>query len=249
MHKYKAILLDDEELCTKSLEMDITRHCPEVEIEAIFHSSKKALQEIAMIKPDLVYLDVEMPWMNGFEFLQHLQPIRFEVIFTTAYNEFAIDAFRANAIDYLLKPVESHLLVEATQKAIHTIQLNNQSTSIESLIQQMTARRKSDTLCIPTRDGFEFVNTAKILYCQADNNYCIIHVDGEKIHVVTRTLKDIESQLDPEQFLRTHQSYLINLDHVKGYSRSDGGVIIMTNQTRLPVSRTKKESVVERLRG
>jgi two-component system LytT family response regulator len=145
--------------------------------------------------------------------------------------------------------VETTLLIQATDKAINSIKLNSQSTNLEQLIQQMTARRKSDTLCIPTRDGFEFINTAQIVYCQSDNNYCIIHVDGEKSRVVTRTLKDIEAQLDPAQFLRTHQSYLINLDHVKGYSRADGGLIIMSDKTKLPVSRTKKEHVVERLKG
>jgi two-component system LytT family response regulator len=249
MSKYRAIIIDDEQLCTKSLEIDSTKHCPKIEIVGIFHSSKNAIQEIAGLKPDVVYLDVEMPWMNGFEFLQNLQPLSFEVIFTTAYHEFAIEAFRANAIDYLLKPVETTLLIQATDKAINSIKLNSQSTNLEQLIQQMTARRKSDNLCIPTRDGFEFINTAQIVYCQSDNNYCIIHVDGEKSRVVTRTLKDIEAQLDPAQFLRTHQSYLINLDHVKGYSRADGGLIIMSDKTKLPVSRTKKEHVVERLKG
>ncbi len=249
MSKYNAILLDDEELCTKALEIDLAKHCPEVSIVGIFHSSKKALEAIGHLKPDILFLDVEMPWMNGFEFLQKVNKISFEVIFTTAYNEFAIEAFRANAVDYLLKPVDHHLLAQATQKAIQTIKRNQQSNNIEQLIQQMTARRKSDNLCVPTRDGFEFINTAEIVYCQADNNYCIIHIEGEKPRVVTKTLKDIESQLDPEQFLRTHQSYLINLDHVKAYSRVDGGMIIMSNKVKLPVSRTKKERVVERLKG
>jgi two-component system LytT family response regulator len=249
MTTYKAILLDDEELCAKSLEMDLVKHCPEIGIIGIFHSSRQAITEIANLKPDIVYLDVEMPWMNGFEFLQKLQPLTFEVIFTTAYNQFAIDAFGAHAVDYLLKPIEVPLLKEATDKAINSIRRNQQFTNVEQLLQQMTSRRKTDNLCIPTRDGFEFINTASIIYCQADNNYCIIHVDGEKSRTVTRTLKDIESQLDTEQFLRTHQSYLINLDHVRGYSRIDGGLIIMSNNTKLPVSRTKKESVVERLKG
>jgi two-component system LytT family response regulator len=243
------MILDDEDLCTKALELDLTKHCPEVAIVGVYHSPKQALEEIKSVKPDILYLDVEMPWMNGFEFLDQLPAITFEVIFTTAYNEFAIDAFRANAIDYLLKPVEKDLLREATQKAINSIKRNQHSSNIEQLIQQMTARRKTDNLCIPTRDGFEFINTVDIIYCQADNNYCIIHIQDEKPRMVTRTLKDIEGQLDPEQFLRTHQSYLINLDHVKGYSRVDGGMIIMSNKTKLPVSRTKKERVVERLKS
>ncbi len=249
MAKYSAILLDDEDLCTKALELDLSKYCPEVDIIGVFHSPKKALEAIGDLNPDILYLDVEMPWMNGFEFLQKLKEITFEVIFTTAYNEFAIEAFRANAVDYLLKPVDNQLLAKATQKAIQTIKRNQQSNNIEQLIQQMTALRKADNLCIPTRDGFEFINTSDIIYCQADNNYCMIHVEGEKTRIVTRTLKDIEGQLDPKQFLRTHQSYLINLDHVKAYSRVDGGLIIMSNKTKLPVSRTKKESVVERLKG
>lgn len=249
MRKYTAVIVDDEDLCTKSLEIGLDQNCPEIEIVGVFNSPEKAVQEVRRLNPEIVYLDIEMPWMNGFEFLEALQPLTFEVIFTTAYDEFAIEAFRASATDYLLKPIEPSLLVKATQRAIDKILLNRQSDNIEQLLRKMSEQRAAGTLCIPTRDGFEFINIADILYCQADNNYCTIHLAGGDDRLVSRPLKDIESKLDPAQFLRIHQSFLINIDHVKGYSRTDGGLVIMPGQTRLPVSRSRRNAVVDRLKG
>ena len=249
MEQYNVVIIDDEKLCTKAIELDIGKHCPELEIVGIFNSPKIALEKIKSINPDIVFLDIEMPWMNGFEFLQVLSPLDFEVIFTTAYNEFAIQAFRANATDYLLKPIEVDLLKLATSKAIEKIKLQRQSEKIETLIREMTTMRKDGNLCIPTRDGFEFVPVSDIIYCQSDDNYCMIKTIHGESKLVSKTLKDIEAQLDDKQFLRIHQSYLINLDYVKSYSRSDGGRITLSDGKTLPVSRLKKDRVIERLKG
>jgi two-component system LytT family response regulator len=248
MKKYKAVLLDDEELCTKALEMEIAAHCPQIEIRDIFHDPTIALPAVLENPPDILFLDIEMPFLNGFDFLNKLGKIDFCVVFTTAYNEFALDAFKVNAVDYLLKPIDGQELVLAVQKVIERLDHSNFSKGVEKLIQKMVSTRSTGTLCLPTTNGYEFVDIEDVIYCKSDNNYCHIHIKDERSKLVSRTLKDISKQLNSDQFLRIHQSYLINLDWVKAYSRIDGGTIIMKDGSSLPISRTKKDMVLGKLR-
>lgn len=248
MKKYKAIILDDETLCIKSLELEITKSFPELEIIATYNDPRNALNEIADKNCDILFLDIDMPWMNGFEFLEKSKNRDFAVIFTTAYNDYAIKAFRANAVDYLLKPIELYPLKESIEKAISQINASDYTKNIEDLILKLSSQKDSGNISIPTRNGFEFVQTNHILYCQSENNYCHIFVKDEKPKLVSRTLKDIASKLPTDTFLRIHQSYLINIDFVKGYSREDGGQILLTDGTNLPVSKTKKENVLQILK-
>ena len=249
MKKYKAIILDDEVLCIKALEMEIAKSIPEVEIITTYMDPRKALVEMNGMAVDILFLDIDMPWMNGFEFLTKANSNEFTVIFTTAYNEYAIEAFRANAVDYLLKPVELIPLRESIEKAIVMINATDHNQNIEELIIRLSNMRGNGNLSIPTRSGFEFIPINQILYCKSENNYCHIYVSGEKSRFVSRTLKDIASKLPTDSFIRIHQSYLINIDFVKGYSREDGGQILLTDGTKLPVSKTKKQHVLEALKS
>ncbi len=248
MKKYKAIILDDEVLCIKSLELEIAKSIQEIEIIATYNDPRKALVEMEEKDIDILFLDIDMPWMNGFEFLKKSKNKDFSVIFITAYNDYAIEAFRANAVDYLLKPVEAKLLRKSIEKAIIKINAFDYIQNIEELIIKLSNQRENGNLSIPTRNGFEFVKINQILYCQSENNYCHIHVSGEKPKLVSRTLKDIASKLPVDSFIRIHQSFLINIDFVKGYSREDGGQILLTDGTILPVSKTKKGNVLEILK-
>lgn len=248
MKKYNAIILDDELLCIKALELEIAKSIPEIEIIATYNDPRKALVGMKEKNTDILFLDIDMPWMNGFEFLKNSNNKEFTVIFTTAYNEYAIEAFRANAVDYLLKPIEAKPLREAIEKAIIRINASDNLRNIEELIINLSNQRENENLSIPTRNGFEFVPINQIVYCQSENNYCHIHVKDEKSKLVSRTLKDISSKLPVDRFIRIHQSYLINIDYVKGYSREDGGQILLLEGTILPVSKTKKENVLEILK-
>ncbi len=246
----RAILIDDEPYCTAGLVIDLQSTCPEVEVIATCNSAKEGLQQIKMLQPDVVFLDIEMPWMNGFELIELLQPINFEIIFVTAYDQFAVRAFRLSAVDYLMKPVDSSLLREAVdrlegRKVNSSIRQQKISQLLSNIKSPVSSKPK---ISVPNRDGLDLISIDEILYCMASSSYTeIFLIDGNK-KLVSRVLKDIAFQLESFNFLRIHQSYLINMEHLKSFHRSDGGFVEMINGDQFPVSRGRKQELIARLK-
>lgn len=248
--RLRAILIDDEPFCTAGLKIDLEETCPEIEVIACCNSAKEGLKQIKALKPDVVFLDIEMPWMNGFELVEVLQPIELEIIFITAYDQFAVKAFRLSAIDYLMKPVERDLLIEAVSRlqgglSNHSVQQDKVHQLLENIKDPISSNPK---ISVPNRDGLDLISVQEIIYCEADSSYTkIVLIDGTN-KLVSRVLKDIAFQLESFDFFRIHQSYLINMDHLKSYHRSDGGFVEMINGDKIAVARGRKQELNSRLK-
>ena len=243
----KAIIIDDEQHCIDALRADISKHCGNVEICAACISGKEGILAIKKIKPQLIFLDVEMPWMNGFEMLEMLDHIDFCIIFTTAYDKFAAKAFRISAVDYLLKPIDALDLKRAVQKAEEKILASAGSVNIQNLLHNIRQPAQQQKIALPNRDGFEFVQANAILYCAAEGAYTKVIFNDKHSLLISRTLGDIEEMLPSEIFLRIHHSTIVNINSVTHYIRTDGGYVVMTTNEKLMVSKARKDALLSRL--
>jgi len=242
-----AIVIDDEQHCIDALSADLSKHCGNVELIAKCVSAKEGILAIKKHKPQLIFLDVEMPWMNGFEMLEMLDHIDFCIILTTAYDKFAAKAFRISAVDYLLKPVDVADLKNAVQKAEEKILASVSSVNIQNLLHNMRQPAQQQKIALPNRDGYEFTQVSSILYCGAEGAYTkVILTDGRSL-LISRTLGDIEEMLPPEMFLRIHHSTIVNLNAITHYIRTDGGYVVMNTNERLMVSKARKDVLLQRL--
>ncbi len=243
----KTIIIEDEPYCCETLVTLLEEYCPEVEVAAVLHNSKDALEAIKKLSPDLVFLDVEMPHMNGFEMLEQLHQINFELIFCTSYDQYALKAIRFSAIDYLLKPVDSDELQEAVQKVIRRSQ-KPIAEQLEILLQKIHAPSTPvSKIAMPTMEGLQMIQVNSIISCEADSNYTILHLKDKKKTVVSSTLKEIEELLEDHAFVRVHRCYLVNLNEVEKYVKGEGGYLVMSDGATVDVSRSKKEVLLKRL--
>ncbi len=238
----RSIIIDDEPLGRKSIGVAIEKHCPEVEIVALCDNAQEGIETIKQLQPDLVFLDIQMPGMSGFDLLQHLAPVTFEIIFVTSYDQYAVKAFKFSAIDYLLKPINPEELIQAVSK----VKNKNDSVSItnrfESLLNNIHINLgKIEKVAIPTHDGIDFFNTNDIIYCQAEGSYTKLFLVNNRKELVSRTLKDFDNLLSGSGFCRVHNSTLINLKHVEKYIKGEGGYVILTEGHHADISRRKKE--------
>jgi two-component system LytT family response regulator len=243
----RSLIIDDEQNCIDSLAFDLQKHCKEVEIVESCTSPKLGLVAIRKQKPDLVFLDVQMPWMNGFEMLEVLEEINFAIIFTTAYDQFAAKAFRLSAIDYLLKPVDVTDLKEAVKKVALKIAHKTDATNIDNLLHNINNPEAKHRIAFAGREGYEFVEIATIVYAQAEGAYTHVFLNTKRKLVISKTLSDIEEMLPPTQFQRIHHSTLVNLTHVTHFFKTDGGYVVLDNGEKLVVSKSKKEDLMGRL--
>lgn len=243
----RSIIIDDEPQNAAVLKSDISMHCPLVEIISVCHSAKEGIMSIKKEKPDLVFLDIEMPWMNGFEMLEMLDEIHFSIIFTTAHDQFAAKAFRISAVDYLLKPIDATDLKEAVKKVQQKIELQHGNANIENLLRNIRQPSSQQKIALPNRDGYEFVEVAHIVYCQAEGAYTKVFLNNKKYILVSKTLGDIEELLPHDLFQRTHHSIVVNLSFVTHFVKGDGGYVKMQTGEELPVSKSKKETFLEKL--
>ena len=244
----RAIIVEDEILSRSTLEELLKMYCGQIDIVATCKDGLEGQASILRESPDLVFLDIEMPNMNGFEMLEQLDEINFDIIFTTAYDEFAVKAFKVSAIDYLLKPIDEEELV----KAVKRVEVKQQRMLTKEHIDiLLTNIRSSDNqfekIAIPNQEGLDFVDITDILRCEADRNYTMIHTLGGEKYLFSKTMKEFEKFLPPEIFYRTHHSHLINLHQIKKYVRGMGGEIILNDGTHVPVSRAKKEALMRRI--
>jgi two-component system LytT family response regulator len=242
----KAILIDDEVHCVDTLNMLINDFCPDVQVMEQCRSAKDGLAAVKKHHPDLVFLDIEMPVMNGFEFLEHFADIPFSVIFTTSYDQYAIKAIRFSALDYLLKPIDPKELIVAVQK-VQQQKLRPSPEQFRMLIDQVHNKgNKITRVAVPTAEGFELIPAEEIIYCEADDNYTHLFLKNKKKIIACRTLKEVEEQLsDFLSFIRVHHSYMVNLNEVNKYVRGEGGYLIMSDGTTVNVSRSRKEALMK----
>jgi two-component system, LytTR family, response regulator len=242
----KAILIDDEESNLSSLKEKLSSYCPQVRIIAICDNAAKGIEAIDGLHPDIVFLDIEMPVMNGFVMLQQLQYKNFELIFTTAYDHYAIKAIRYSALDYLVKPIEIEDLKAAVIKAEEKRNRSYPNPQIELLVEHLVNKKNSFArIAIPTTEGLQFIKTEDIIYLEASINYTHIFCEGGKKYFVSRTLKDFEDMLPSEVFLRIHNSYIINKNFAEKYIRGDGGQVVLSNGVILDVAKRKKSEFLK----
>ncbi|MFN8259195.1 MAG: LytTR family DNA-binding domain-containing protein [Bacteroidales bacterium] len=238
----KTVIVDDESDAIYTLELIIQSYLPELNIVGKYTDPEKAIIEIPILKPELIFLDINMPVMNGFELLEKINNPDFNVIFTTAYDEFALKAFKYNALDYLLKPID----ISELAASIYRIKSRNKNHKqngfdFRNIINEMKLP-KEEKITISTNDGIYFVNPSEIVYLMASGSYTkIIRKDGDII-MVSKLIKDIETLVGPN-FYRVHRSYIINLKHVKMMLRTETWELIMENGDKIPIARGKKQEV------
>jgi two-component system LytT family response regulator len=243
----KAIIVDDEPNCCKTLSILLNRYCPEVEVTGTYYNGIEALQAINTTSPNVVFLDVEMPKMNGFEMLEKLPSVNFHLIFTTSYDQYALKAFRFSAIDYLLKPVDREELQKAVKKVSERFALPI-AEQLQILLQKVNhPGNPVNKIALPTMEGLQMVLVESILYCESDDNYTILILKNNTKLVVSRTLKEVEEMLEEYSFVRVHRSYLVNINEIEKYIKGEGGYLLMTNGAMVDVSRNKKEVLLKKL--
>lgn len=240
-----AIIIDDESKGRLALREKLATYCPQVKVVAEAANGQEALLLIRHHQPQLIFLDIEMPRMNGFEMLNAIPDKEFQVIFTTAYDQYAIRAIKYAALDYLLKPIDIEELKTAVEKVRST---NEKQTKKQfELLQQNIQQPKSQftKLAIPTLEGLLFYNISDIIHLEANSNYTNIYLADNSKLTASKTLKDFEELLPADIFFRTHHSHLINLNFIKRYIKGDGGQIELQNGRYVDVSRRKKEEFLK----
>lgn len=243
----RCILIDDETNALEMMEWLLKTYCPDVEILAMCNSSEAGVESIKRLHPDLVFLDIEMPNMNGFSMLEKFEKPAFDVIFCTAYDQFAIRAFKYSALDYLLKPVDPDDLKAAIAR-IQQKQTVPSKEQFELLLQSVRQQQKAtpQRIALTTGDGMIFVPTSDIIYCEAESNYTSVVLAGGKKILVSRVLKDMDEVLSGPDFFRVHSSFLVNLNRIKKLVRGEGGYIIMDNDATVSISRSRRQEFMER---
>lgn len=241
-----AIIVDDEPNAIGLLTLRLSQNCPQVKVVASCTNSRQSIQAIKDYRPDLVFLDIEMPQLNGFQVLDAVSEVSFALIFVTAYDRFALKAFRYSAIDYLLKPIDTLELVEAVQRVEKSRKIA--PNQIEHLKQQLYNPTKTlpDRIALPYQNGVSFVDLKDILYCESDDSYTKFYLNNGMHYLVTRSLKEIQELLEEREFLRIHRQFIINLSQIKKFVRGEGCYVIMTNGQSIPVSRSHRDQLIER---
>ncbi len=244
----KAILVDDENGSRESLAKLIEKNCLQVQIVAKVNSMQAGLTAIQQHEPELVFLDIEMPNGSGFDMLEKIKDIDFDVIFTTAYDQYAIRAIKFSAVDYLLKPVAAEELMSAVKRVEDKRETKKaHADKYQVLLSNMKGESKLKKVAIPDGDGLIFVSLSDIIRCDSDGNYTYFILSNGKKVVSSRTLGEYEEMFEGENFFRIHRSHLINLDHVKKYLKGEGGYVVMSDNSQVEVSRRKKNEFLEKL--
>ncbi|HEY2720786.1 MAG TPA: LytTR family DNA-binding domain-containing protein [Chitinophagaceae bacterium] len=245
MELLKAILVDDEPSSLQNLQQKVVEFCPDIKVVATSQKPEEAISLIRLHNPDVLFLDIEMPRINGFRVLEELEGIQAEIIFTTAYNHYAIDAIRISAFDYLIKPIS----VEDLQNAVNRLTLQHKKQTQEKLnvLKKSLQDYKSqeDRIAIPTGEGMEFIQIKNIIRIESSSNYSKLYLLNSQSMLVTRLLKDFEEMLLPYHFYRVHHSHVINLNYIKKYIRGEGGQVVMQNGDVIDVARRKKEEFLK----
>ena len=245
MEKINAIIIDDELSSMQNLQQKLAEFCPTVELVATAQKPEEAILLIHHHKPDVIFLDIEMPKMSGFRMLEELKELNFEIIFTTAYNHYAIDAIRIAAFDYLLKPIAIKDLQQSVDR-LNKLRGYQTKGKIDVLRSSMSDKKsQDDKIAIATTEGLEFIPIKNILHIESNSNYSKLYFQNGRHLTVTKLLKDFEDMLAPYHFYRVHNSHLINLNYIQKYLRGNGGRVMMQDGTEIEVARRKKEEFLK----
>ncbi len=251
----KAMIIDDEENLRNGLKALIETYCPEVEIIAEADTVQSALTSIPEHNPQLIFLDIQFSDGTGFDILEKLSQslkgkINARVIFITAHDQYAVKAFKFSALDYLLKPVDPEELKNAIGKVSDKTEVNNLQAPLELLLENIRNNAAlTKRIALSTAEGIHMYNITDIIRCESLDNYTKFFIQGQKPLLVSKTLKDYEELLSGHNFERVHQSHLINLSHLKSYIKTDGGYVVMADNTQIPVSQRKREKLLKILKS
>ncbi|MEE9438292.1 MAG: LytTR family DNA-binding domain-containing protein [Saprospiraceae bacterium] len=242
-----AIIIDDEKSASDVLQMELEINCPDVNVVAIANDAKAGLLEIKKHKPDIVFLDIDMPWMTGLEMIELLPDENLDIIFVTAHDEYAIQAIKTSALDFLTKPVDAVELKKAVQKIINKREIACKVTQYQFLVEQVKAfqENKVKQIILPSQNGISFVEIRDIIYCKAEDTYSFVYLENGKRLFVSKSLKGLSELLAKHNFYRCHKSYLVNLEKISTYSKTDGGFLSLKDGIQIPLSRSKKQAFID----
>ena len=242
----RGIIVEDEIRSRDTLRGLLSRYCKNVEIIAEADGYRSGLAAIKEQQADVVFLDIQMPDGSGFKLLEELDEIKFEIIFTTAFDQFAIKAIKYSALDYLLKPIDPEELVSALKKVENKISKRGVNENIQVLLDNIKSRDANPhKIVLSTFEKIHIIETDNILRCESDNYYTNFFLTDGKQILISKTLKENEAMLGEHNFIRPHKSHLVNVKYIKGFLKNDGGYIEMTDGTHIPVSRRKREKIIE----
>ena len=243
-----ALVVDDEKNGRENLSGMIKNYCPQVKIVAEANSVAQAIIEIQDHQPQLIFLDIEMPGGNGFHLLEHFKDFPFEVIFVTAYDNYAIKAIRFSASDYILKPINLNELIAAIEKVSQRIRNQNENDRIRQLYLN-TVHPTNPKIGLTTGERVEFVEVKSIIRCQGEINYTHLYFTDKKPLLVAKSLIEFEELLGEYNFIRVHKTHLISLNHVVSFNRNDVGILTMTNGDKISISRRRKDFTINQLKS
>lgn len=243
----KALIIDDEKRSRESLQHVLEENCPEIEIVGQADSVATGVESINKLQPDLLFLDIEMQDGTGFDLLEQVRGEQFDVIFTTAFENYALKALKMSAVDYLLKPIGDEELGDAVSKVVNKKTEKSSEKNFELLLQNLNSQSGNHKIALPTSEGLSFINVRDIIRCKADGSYTHFYFKDGTTFLVSKKIKEYEELLSPYHFQRVHHSHLINLDEVKKYVRGDGGYVVMSDGETVYVSKRKKEGFLSAL--
>jgi two-component system LytT family response regulator len=247
MKNIRAIIVDDEANAIRNLKWEIEQFCSDVEIIDTFINPTEAISAINYLKPDCVFLDIEMPEIDGFQLLKKLHYRDFDLIITTAFDNYAIRAFKENAIDYLLKPIDSDDLQRSVERIQKNKEKNTLGFKLTSVLESITPKPIQTRIALPLSGKIVFLEPKDILYCKSNGNYTEVYFENNTKEVLSRKLKDVEEIIDNTSFFRVHHSYLVNINHIKEFVKSDGKYLVLNNKATIPISRMKKDALLNLL--
>ena len=247
----KAVIIEDEKKSAEVLSQLLQKNCPDISILGKAENVKEGIDLVSKLHPELIFLDVMMPDGSGFDVLEKLSDLKFEVIFTTATDKFAVKAIKYSALDYLLKPIDAGELKNAVQKVIDR-KKSSSGTNEENLRSLLENVRQNESqfskITLPTGHAYEVVLIKDIIRCEANDNYTHVYLAGGKKFLVSGTLKHYEDLLPASDFIRVHHSHLINMNHMLRFLKEDGGYAVMSDGSKVEVSRRKREDFLNKLK-
>lgn len=243
----KAVIVDDEANAIKNLKWELENFCSEVNVCDSFTNPVDAISAINYLKPDCVFLDIEMPEMDGFQLLNSLKFRDFDLIITTAYDNYAIRAFRERAVDYLLKPIDSDDLLKSVERVKAHKNKNTLGFEVRKVLESITPETPKRRVALPLSGKTIFVDSHDIVYCKSNGNYSEVFFKEQKKEMLSKKLKELEALIDNNIFCRVHNSYLVNINYIKEYIKKDGQYLILEDRTSIPVSRSKRQLLLEKL--
>lgn len=245
----KGVIIEDEQNARETIRILLEKYCKNVEIVGEAADVKSGLECIEEQEPELVFLDIEMPDGDGFDLLSRVDEINFDIIFTTAYSEFAVQAFKYNAIDYLLKPIVHDELIEAVNRAEQELQTRDISRKFNKLLDYINDNRNSKRIVLSSSDRYDIVNVSEIIMLKSDRNYTSFYLEDGQVIKVSKSMKEYAKMLSNNDFVKSHRQYLVNVNHIKSFGRTDSNLLRLTRNLEAPVSNRNKDKLLEVIQG